>query len=316
MVILIVFLVILAIILLIEITIFIISFLIFKKAFSYKYIPNDTNRKYLTSPDKKQVLIYDSNWIKSKPFEIISIKSNDNLNLYAHYLKKENSHKYILSIHGYHGNYQELSIPCKYLYEQKGFNLIMIEQRCHALSQGKYITFGIKECEDVLLWINKILEIDNQAKICLFGCSMGASTIFNTIGFNLPSNVCCCITDSPYSSLKEELNYLFEQKSKLKLLNKLIYLHILLLSKIHHFNLNKYDTHKQLNNSKTPILLIHGDQDNFVPFYMLDINYKNANNSTYKQKEIFPNAWHCMEFIINYDRYIKIITDFIDKFIY
>ena len=288
------------------------SYKIFKTSFFKKKSKN----KPLTSPDKKQVLVHDDKWLNSRLFTLLSIPCTKNKKLNGYYLKNQDSHKYLISVHGYRGCYQELSLIDHYLYDNLNFNILMIEQRAHGNSDFNVITFGNKECEDLLKWINYIVLNDPDAEICLLGFSMGASTVLNTLGFNkLPSNVKCAISDSGFSSTKKEFYYILQKKSKYKIANYLAYLGIKLFSRIYGFSFTKNYPSKNLKKCKTPTLLIHGSTDTFVPCYMVNENYDSIPDNIYKQKEIFVGAWHGMAIIIDKNRYTKIITDFINKFI-
>lgn len=298
-----------------EIIIFSFSLKLFNKTFLSKNVPPESKRKLLTSPNKKQVLTYDNSFFDKYNFEIIETTSFDNIVLKAHFLKKDNSHKYILAVHGYHGSYKELSIPCRYLYEKENFNLVMIEQRGHFSSKAKYITFGVNESKDILKWIEKIIQIDEKAQICIYGFSMGASSVLNTLGYNLPSNVKCAISDSGYSSIKEELFSTLKRHVKSKIILESMFINMNFIANIHHFSLKKINPITQLANNNTPLLLIHGKEDTLVPYYMQEKIYKANNKKTYIEKVSFDNAWHGMSFIISFDEYMMYLKNFLNKFI-
>lgn len=286
------------------------------KLFKTSFYKKKTYNKPLTSPDKKQVLIHDDYWLDNNIFTLLKLPVSSKKYLNGYFLRNKNSHKYLISVHGYRGCYQELSISCHYIFEKLGFNILMIEQRGHNNSPYKVITFSNKECLDVLKWINYIVINDPQAEICLLGFSMGASTILNTLGLKkLPNNVKCAISDSAFSSTKKEYFHIVESKSKNHLLNYISYLGIKFMSICHGFSFIKNYPIRNLKRSRTPTLLIHGSKDTLVPLYMLDQIYNSIPSSTYKQKEIFINSWHGMAVINQEDRYFDIISTFINKFI-
>lgn len=286
------------------------------KIFRTSFFKKSSKNKPLSSPDKKQILIHDDVFLDSHLFTLLSIPASKNKSLNGYFLKNNNSHKYLISVHGYRGCFQELSLIDHYIYDNLDFNLLMIEQRGHGNSDYKVITFGNKECEDLLKWINYIVLNDPKAEICLLGFSMGASTVLNTLGLKkLPSNVKCAISDSAFSSTKKEYFYILERKSKNRFVNHLAYLGIKLFSLVYGFSFTKNYPSKNLKKSKTPTLLLHGSIDTLVPCYMLDENYNSIPNNIYKQKEMFLGAWHGMEIIIDSKRYTKTISDFINKFI-
>ncbi|MBQ2817488.1 MAG: hypothetical protein IJF16_06125, partial [Clostridia bacterium] len=85
------------------------------------------------------------------PTTRLSIKSLDGLLLSGRYLPVEGSKKTIILAHGYRSSAADFSCAWE-LYRELGFNLLAIDQRAHGRSEGKYITFGVKEKDDVRLW--------------------------------------------------------------------------------------------------------------------------------------------------------------------
>ena len=126
-----------------------------------------------------------------KDKEEIRIKSKDGLTLKGYYLKNENSNGRVMILcHGYRSfPYFDFSASAKVYYE-KGFDLLFIVHRTHLESEGKYITFGIKEHQDLLEWIAYTdKRHDGKAKILLAGVSMGAATVMLALGEKLPKSV-------------------------------------------------------------------------------------------------------------------------------
>ena len=70
---------------------------------------------------------------------------------------------------------------------------------------------------------------------------------------------------------------------------------------------------KQVKNSKTPILFIHGDEDDFVPYYMMDELYDATNSE--KEKLTIKNAGHAKASEIDPETYWTTVSNFINKYI-
>ena len=68
-----------------------------------------------------------------------------------------------------------------------------------------------------------------------------------------------------------------------------------------------------LNNCKVPILFIHGDSDNFVPFSMLNELYEHAGST--KQKLIIEGASHGACLGKNPKIYLETIEKFLDEYV-
>ena len=43
-------------------------------------------------------------------------------------------------------------------YEEAGFNVLVVDTRCHGKSEGTYNTIGVKESQDILKWAKVIHE--------------------------------------------------------------------------------------------------------------------------------------------------------------
>lgn len=295
---------------------FFLAYRTYSLAFSKKFNPEPGKRVYVHSKDNRYVLYYEKDWIKSVPFKQVTIPSFDKTTLYAHFLKNKDNHKYIISSHGYRGEWEELSIPCRYLNEKENYNLLMIEQRGHGQSKYPITTFGDKESCDLLKWIEYLIKIDPKAQICLYGLSMGASIVMDACGFNLPSNVKCAIEDCGFSSIKKEITHVASKKIKNKVKLKFSVSMVQLVAFIlHNFSFNRNYPVKNLKNSITPILMIHGGQDRYVPTYMLEENYSAVKENVYKEKHIFPEASHALSCRVDFPKYMEIVTNFLHKFI-
>lgn len=277
--------------------------------FSYRHNPKEGKRKFLTSPDGKQVLRYDEAFFKENKFEEVSIKSRDGLVLKGHLLETDPSHRYVLSVHGYRGSYKELSSQCRYLHDELGYSLLMIEQRAQG-SEGKYITFGAKERLDVLSWTQYLVSKDPKAQIVLFGFSMGAATVLMASSLPLPKNVKGIIADSSYASAKDELAYVGKRKYKKG------YFWISSSARfaaffLAHFSYTRFTPLKSVKKDKIPLLLIHGQKDTYVPFSDFEKLKKNIQTTTYLSTFVGKNAWHGMSYLCDPEGYKKALSSFL-----
>lgn len=300
------------------IVLFIILFLIvghvfFKGSLCRKEIKETSDSD--TNLDKTVKLLSDKEFSDSKKYEEVFIISNDGLKLAAYFLRsKDKNHKYVIFLHGYFG-----TVLCEWStliheYYDAGFNIYSIHERANWDSEGKYFTMGPKEKEDLLLWINYVVKQDAQAQILVFGHSMGAHIALLAMGENLPSNVKCCIADCGYASLDDQFiqtakNLMHLKGAKFLIRMVEVYCHI-----FHHMHFNE-TTVKALKRCKTPVCLIHGTGDKFVPYYNLDLNYNAIPKDIYKEKHSFKDAAHCSSESQDPTRFYKIVFDFTKKYI-
>ena len=74
------------------------------------------------------------------------------------------------------------------------------------------------------------------------------------------------------------------------------------------------DAIKQLNKNHRPMLFIHGDKDDFVPYSMLDEVY-NATKGP-KEKYVVHGAKHAEALSKDPDMYQKKVTEFVQKYVH
>ena len=106
-------------------------------------------------------------------YEDVYTESHDGLRLHAKfYAGREGAPTHIL-IHGYRSSALLDMGGALIDAVERGDNALLIDQRAHAGSQGKYLTFGYNESRDVLRWINYINErLGRDNPIVLQGLSM------------------------------------------------------------------------------------------------------------------------------------------------
>ena len=262
---------------------------------------NDMNKVITRHVSKSDIEWFEIN------HDEITIKSSDGFKLKGYKIKNKNN-KYVILVHGYTSKHEELIGKAKKFYDL-GFGILLIDLRAHGKSGGKYITMGVKDSEDLRLWVDYLIEKDNANYIGLFGISMGAATVMTSLE-SMPSQVKFAVEDCGYSSVWNVLKY---QLCGLFHLPVFPFLYICnLYAKI----FAKYDfktksSVKSLANTNIPILMIHGTKDTFVPYYMLDQNF-NACKSK-KEKLIVEGANHAQAEDFEPQKYWKTISKFIDK---
>jgi fermentation-respiration switch protein FrsA (DUF1100 family) len=138
---------------------------------------------------------------------------------------------------------------------------------------------------------------------------MGAATVMMASGENLPENVVCVMADCGYSSQKDIICKVVKE---MKLPVKLIYPFIKLgASTFGGFDLEETTPVEAVAKSKTPIVFIHGDNDDFVP-YEMSVACFNACNSP-KNLVTIDGAGHGLAFPVNQEKYVESLRDFANE---
>ena len=239
----------------------------------------------------------------------IYIKSKDDLQLHAVYKENPKSqNKTVIVCHGYFGNFKSAQQYAKGFYNL-GYSVLCPDLRAHGESEGNLIGMGYLEKDDILLWIDEILKINPNARIVLFGVSMGGATVLMAGGEkDIKDNVKAIISDCAYSSVYDEVDYIIKNITPLKssaLTRGMSFISLMRSG----FSFKSASPLESVKKCKVPILFIHGNSDNFVPFSMLNELYENAECE--KQKLIIKNASHGA--CVNKDP--KLYWDTIDNFL-
>lgn len=204
---------------------------------------------------------------EAEKYEDVTITSHDGLKLTARYYHVADGAPLEIHCHGYKGNAIRDFCGAWKIAKEAGHNVLLIDQRCHGRSEGHTITFGILEKRDVMGWIRYANERFGNVPILLCGVSMGAATVLMVSGMELPENVKAVIADCPYDAPSNIIQKVLGQDMGMpvNLVYPLIRFGGMLYGK---FNLNADSPVAAVKRAKVPILLIHGDDDRFVPYEM------------------------------------------------
>ena len=242
------------------------------------------------------------------PFESVKINAEDGTVLFGRYYHFRNNAPIEILFHGYRSHpYRDCS-GGHALARKMGFNVLVVDQRAHGSSGGSSITFGIKERLDCFSWIQYLNHrFGEDTPIILSGLSMGAATVLMTADLNLPQNVRCIIADSPYSSpLDIILKVSKDEGFPPAVCAPFLHLGARLFGR---FQLGSCTAKDAVRNAKVPILLIHGEDDHFVPCEMsIEIA---ANCASRVEVATFPSAGHGLSYLTDPVRYEKVVCRFL-----
>ena len=187
-----------------------------------------------------------------------------------------------------------------------GRSALVVDQRGCGRSDGHIITFGVREYRDCLSWVNYLTELfGGSRRIILTGISMGAATVLNASGQELPENVIGVIADCGFTSPKEIIQKVIRD---MKLPPKLLYPFIRLSGMIYGgFDIESICSRDSVKNAKIPIFLAHGDGDDFVPCSMSQSNYDACNTTKLFLK--VPGAGHGLAYVVDPEGYIAALKE-------
>lgn len=249
-------------------------------------------------------------WLKQHEVQDVYMQSHDGLRLHALWIPAEDAKGTILLAHGYRSSYLLDFAMVFDVYHQFGFNLLVPDQRSHGKSEGKYITFGVKESHDVADWICFHNQHFGALPLILNGLSMGASTVLYLADEVLPDNVKGIIADCGFTSPKAIVNNVY--KSIIRLPAALSLWSADIFARLFaHFRFGEKDTRRTLANSRLPVLMIHGLADDFVSCEMTKQAY--AACTSEKQLLLVSGAGHGVSFLSDPVGYTAAVLYFLKK---
>lgn len=230
--------------------------------------------------------------------EVVSITSDDGLYLEADQYRQAgaHAHDWVIFVHGYCSSREaESSKNIVSVYLKQGYQVLSPDNRAHGASAGEWIGMGWLDRLDILKWIDYVLALDAEASISLHGVSMGGATVMMTAGESLPKQVVAIVEDSGYTSVWDEF------ASELKYMYKLptfpaLYMADVMAGVRAGYNFREASSLLQLAKAEVPMLFIHGDRDNFVPFDMVYENY-DACKSAEKEILTVSGAGHVESYL-------------------
>ena len=245
-----------------------------------------------------------------KPCEFVETRSFDGLKLSGRYYKGKDNMPLCICFHGYRGSaVRDFAGGGLYLMKQ-GYHVLLVDQRAHWRSGGHTITFGIRERRDVLTWVQFVnRRFGDDVPVRLFGISLGGGTVLMGSGQELPGNVKGIVADCPFNSPKDIICHV----CRLIHLNPDVCWPIVWLSAhiYGHFNINETTAAKEAVKTKVPIMIIHGEGDNFVPMSMSK-EVRDANPSMVEM-HTFPKAGHGLSYLYDTERYERLVKEFMSK---
>ena len=245
--------------------------------------------------------------IRSMPHEDIEIKSYDGLTLRGTYYEYAPDATVELLFHGYRGNAERDLCGGIERCFALGRSVIIIDQRAGGKSDGHIITFGVREHRDCLSWVDYAVErFGKDRKLVIGGVSMGAATVVMAAGEKLPDNVVCVMADCGYSSTEEIIKKVIKD---LKLPLFPVYPLIRLGGMIYGgFDIKKGSPMEAVKRATVPIVFLHGDEDDFVP-YEMSVKLHEACASQKKMVTI-KGAGHGLAFPVDRKRYVEALREF------
>ena len=264
------------------------------------------NESYQAAKESLNALI---SKVDERPCEDVYTESYDKLLLHARYYHVKDGAPVQILMHGYKGNPSRDMCGAHALAMSLGHNALLIDQRGCGKSEGKTVTFGVKERRDAQSWARYIANrFGSDTPIFLVGVSMGGATALMASDLDLGSGFCGVVADCPYSSPKAIIKKVCADRGMPSIIYPIVAFGALLYGQ---FNISKSSAIRSVKKSRVPIIILHGKQDGFVPYEMAEEIFSSATGE--KELHSFEAADHGTSYITEPERYEAAVTEFLEK---
>lgn len=244
----------------------------------------------------------------AQPHEDVFIKSEDGLKLHATFFPGKQEGKTVICFHGYTSEGMKDYIGLSGYYLERGYSMLLVDERAHGQSEGTYIGFGCKDRWDALKWIEWVIQTcGEQVQILLHGTSMGGATVLMTSGLSLPGQVKGIISDCAFTSPKYVFTHVLHSMYHLPAF-PLIPITDWINKKRADYGMDECNAAREVRKAKVPILMIHGKADTFVPVSMCQEIYDNC--ASPKKLLVVPGAAHAESYYKDTESYEKALDEF------
>ena len=259
----------------------------------------------------KEQILAGKAWLEGQEREELYITSFDGLKLKAIYVPDPEARGTLLLFHGWRSHWKTDFICALSFYHALGLNLLLVEQRAQNGSEGKYMTYGVREQRDAASWVECMSrKLGKEHPLFLGGLSMGAATVLMASDLEFSGNVRGVLADcgftSPWAIIRKVAG-----RSKWIPLDFSSALLNIFTRRFAGFDMKEKSTVDALSRTKLPVLLIHGLADSFVPPEMSRENYEACRSA--KELVLVEGATHGMSYVVEPERVKAAIAGFIER---
>ena len=208
----------------------------------------------------------------SVPIEKVKIKTEDNIDLLGWFHEKDlQKYKTVLFFHGNAGSLENRIHKLNHLHKMD-VNFLIIAWRGFSGNLGKPTEKGLyNDAKSAIIWLKKLGLTEKD--IVIYGESLGTG-VATEIAQN--SNFAGLVLETPFTSMIDAAKNFYP------------YIPVSILLK------DKYDNQNKIKNINIPVLVMHGEADQIVPFWMGERIFEIANEPKYSYFTKFDD--HMMEY--------------------
>jgi pimeloyl-ACP methyl ester carboxylesterase len=147
-------------------------------------------------------------------FDELTLRSKDGLTLAGFYWKGTSGEdRTVLIVHGMLDSAAGMGYLAEE-YHHAGWNVLSVDQRSHGESEGTTRTMGVREADDIGLWVDELERRYGASRIVVHGVSMGGAAVLLYAGRKrgIPLSVYGVVSDASYATY-QEVFYLLLRKA-------------------------------------------------------------------------------------------------------
>ncbi|MCR4685216.1 MAG: lysophospholipase [Lachnospiraceae bacterium] len=193
-------------------------------------------------------------------------------------------------------------------YQETGCNVLVIDNRAHGLSEGKYPALGFAEYRDILAWGKLLHEQFGNRQIFLHGICIGASTaIFALTAKECPAYFAGMVADGMYTTFYESFKcHMIEDHHPVFPVAQEVMAQIRIYSGARPMADGPV---KRIAKLERPILFLHSREDTFSLPAKAELLYNKC--KAHKTLHFFDKGAHSRIRFHNREEYDLAVADFI-----
>ena len=199
----------------------------------------------------------------------VEIKSADRIRLQAWEVVPEDANRdMVILLHGRGGNRLEMKNYADFFLAH-GYSVLMPDARGHGNSGGELTSSGLLERNDIHLWMQWLTSNRHSSCIYGYGESMGAAQLLQTL--QVEPRFCAVAVECPFSTFREVAYDRMGQPFHLgpwvgrTILRPAVETAFWYARVRYGLDMERVSPEAAVENSRTPILLIHGQSDTNIP---------------------------------------------------
>ena len=196
----------------------------------------------------------------------VEVRSSDGLSLSGWWVEGAGSSRAAVLVHGWGADRSSRHVlETAAVYEDAGFDVLVLDPRGHGRSEGDRVTLGYREVRDVqgaLAWLEK--RGFDPERVVLHGWSMGGAAVIQAAP---ETGVAAVVGESAYADLPPLLRERLPEASGLPaFFTPGIFLVGRLFLGIDPWAVRPVEQASQLSDEGVPFMIIHSRNDEVVPF--------------------------------------------------